>query len=90
MAFGLQVSGEAVLRGLKSALAAAPDAAAAAATLEGYVLAVRLAGVLGLDALCESAVDGEQFRDQQHARHLVQLLWMLHPGGLYASCLAGN
>lgn len=55
----LQVSGEAVLRGLKAALAAAPDAAAAAGPLEGYTLAVRLAGLLGLDALCEACVDGK-------------------------------
>jgi hypothetical protein len=55
----LQVSGEAVLRGLRAALLAAPDAAAAAPPLHGCTLAIRLAGVLGLDALCEACVDGE-------------------------------
>ncbi len=53
-----QVAGEALLRGLRAALAAAPDAAAAAAPLDGYCLAARLAGVLGLDSLSEACVDG--------------------------------
>jgi hypothetical protein len=55
----LQVSGEAVLRGLRAALLAAPDAAAAAPPLHGCTLAIRMAGLLGLDALCEACVDGE-------------------------------
>lgn len=48
-----------MLRGLRAALLAAPDAAAAAPPLHGCTLAIRLAGVLGLDALCEACVDGE-------------------------------
>ncbi len=53
-----QVSGEAVLRGLKAVLGAAADVEAARPALEGYALTVRLAGVLGLDALSEACVDG--------------------------------
>lgn len=55
----LQVSGEAVLRGLNAVLAAATDVEAAKPALDGYSLVVRLAGVLGLDALSETCVAGE-------------------------------
>ncbi|KAK9804748.1 hypothetical protein WJX72_003264 [[Myrmecia] bisecta] len=50
-----QVSGDAVLKGLHG-FACAPDAAVAAPILEGFRVAIRLAGVLGLDALCEAFV----------------------------------
>ena len=53
-----QVSGDAMLKGLKLALDAAPDVAAARPLLDGYMLAIRLAGVVSLDALCESFVTG--------------------------------
>lgn len=80
-----QVSGEALLRGLKAALAAAPDAAAAAAPLEGYTLAVRLAGVLGLDALCEACVDGKKCNIE---KILIEECCLIHfsPGGASGGC----
>ena len=55
---GAQVSGEPLVRGLRLALAGAPDAAAARPVLQGYQVAIRLTGVVGLDALCEKLVDG--------------------------------
>lgn len=53
------MSGEAVLKGLNAVLAAATDVEAAKPALDGYALVVRLAGVLGLDALSETCVAGE-------------------------------
>lgn len=47
-----------MLKGLRLALDAAQDAASARPILEGLALAIRLAGVVGLDALCEKFVDG--------------------------------
>ena len=47
-----------MLKGLRLALEAAPDAASARPILEGFGLAIRLAGVVGLDALCEKFVEG--------------------------------
>ena len=45
------------MRGLRLALAGAQDAAAARPVLQGYQVAIRLTGVVGLDALCEKLVD---------------------------------
>lgn len=53
---GAQVSGEGLLKGLKAALEAAPDAAAAAPLLAAYSQAAKLAGVARLDALCHGFV----------------------------------
>lgn len=47
-----------MLKGLRLALDAAPDAAAARPVLDGLALAIRLAGVVGLDSLCENFVGG--------------------------------
>lgn len=52
-----QVSGDALLRGLKAVLEQASGVEEARPALEGYSLTVRLAGVLGLDALSEACVD---------------------------------
>ena len=54
----LQVSGESILKGLRFALEGAQDAATARPVLEGFALAIRLAGVVGLDELCEHFVEG--------------------------------
>lgn len=47
-----------MLKGLQLALDAAPDAASARPVLDGLALAIRLAGVVGLDTLCEKFVGG--------------------------------
>lgn len=52
----LQVSGDAVLRGLRAALEAAPSVPAAQFVLDGYEQAVRLAALLQLEPLCEALV----------------------------------
>ena len=53
----LQAGGDALVRGLGGALAAAPDAATAAGPLAGLAALVRTAALLGLDALVEAGVD---------------------------------
>ncbi|DBA73285.1 hypothetical protein WJX77_003623 [Trebouxia sp. C0004] len=53
----LQVSGEAVMKGLQAALENAPSALAARSVLEGFDIATSLAGALGLERLTESLVD---------------------------------
>ena len=53
-----QVSGDSMVKGLRLALEAAPDAAAARSILQGFALAIRLAGVVGLDELCLRFVEG--------------------------------
>lgn len=53
----LQVSGEAIMRGLQAALENAPSALAARSVLEGFDIATSLAGALGLERLTESLVD---------------------------------
>ena len=53
-----QVSGESMVKGLRLALEGACDAATARPVLEGFALAIRLAGVVGLDELCEHFVEG--------------------------------
>ena len=47
-----------MVKGLRLALDAALDDAAARPVLDGFALAIRLAGVVGLDALCEKFVEG--------------------------------
>lgn len=53
----LQVSGEAMMKGLQAALENAPSALAARSVLEGFDIATSLAGALGLERLTESLVD---------------------------------
>jgi len=53
----LQAGGDALVRGLGAALAAAPDAASAGVPLSGLAPLVRTAALLGLDALVEAGVD---------------------------------
>lgn len=53
-----QVSGDSMVRGLRLALEAAPDATAARPILQGFAFAIRLAGVVGLDELCLRFVEG--------------------------------
>ena len=53
-----QVSGDSMVRGLRLALEAAPDAAAARPILQGFAFAIRLAGVVGFDELCLRFVEG--------------------------------
>ncbi|KAK9904753.1 hypothetical protein WJX75_001787 [Coccomyxa subellipsoidea] len=52
----LQVGSEAILRALSAAEHNAPDAAASQPVLEGFITAIRLCGVVGLDRLCEDLI----------------------------------
>ncbi|KAF8064597.1 BIG3 [Scenedesmus sp. PABB004] len=52
----LQAGGPMLLQALSAAFAAAPDGANAAPVLAGLLQLARLAGVLGLDSLCEGCV----------------------------------
>lgn len=47
-----------MVKGLRLALEGAPDAVTARPILEGFAFAIRLAGVVGLDDLCERFVEG--------------------------------
>lgn len=52
----LQIVGDSVRRGLVASLTSAYDAAFAAPVLDGFLLAIRLAGMLGLDQLADSLI----------------------------------
>lgn len=53
----LQIIGDSVRRGLVAALQSAHDAGFASPVLDGFLLAIRLAGMLGLDQLTDALVD---------------------------------
>lgn len=53
----LQIGGDSVRRGLLAALQSAHDAGFAAPVLEGFLLTIKLAGMLGLDQLADALLD---------------------------------